>query len=166
MIYASYDHNMPTFEVCLPFSFCFIFYVCKNYTSIAIYEKSFSLYTYIPIHDKLFLYTRALKTLSLYINMVHKKPYSCSKISFSFFNIHSWFIQKFLYIHSLLTHKNFFSHIIYTHKNSFLFFIRHLFTTPLSFSILGIIMIFVHFRTTFLNENSIRFRNFNKHYQQ
>ena len=113
MIYSSYDHNMPTFEVFLSFSFWFIFYVRKNYTSIVIYEKSFSLYTYIPIHDKLFLYTRALKTLSLYINMVYKNPIPVQKFLFCFSIYTRGFTQKFLYIHSFLTH------IIYTHTKSF-----------------------------------------------
>ena len=58
----------------MPLSFFFFFvsffYVRKNYTSIAIYEKA-SLYTYIPIQNKLFMYTRAFKTLSLYINTVY-----------------------------------------------------------------------------------------------
>ena len=112
------------------FSFCFIFYVRKNYTSIVIYEKSFSLYTYIPIHDKLFLYTRALKTLSLYINMVYKNPIPVQKFLFCFSIYTRGFTQKFLYIHSFLTHiiythtKSF--HTLFTYKNSFLFFIyRH-----------------------------------------
>ena len=109
---------MPTFEVFLSF-FCFIFYVCKNYTSITDYEKSFSLYTYIPIHDKLFLYTHALKTLCLYINTVYIKTLFLFK-DFIFLFQHTLVVlyKKFLYIHSLLIHKNFFSHIIYTHTRS------------------------------------------------
>ena len=57
-------------------------------------RKAFSLYTYIPIHEKLFPYTHALKkTLSLYINMVYSscgpdfdiwgKTNSCVKVSVS-----------------------------------------------------------------------------------
>ena len=61
------------------FPFCFIFYVHKNYTSIALYEKNFSLYTYIPIHDELFLYTHALKLFLFTSTRSIYKPYSCSK---------------------------------------------------------------------------------------
>ena len=148
MIYSSYDHNMPTFEVFLSFSFWFIFYVRKNYTSITIYEKRFSLYTYIPIHDKLFMYTRALKSLSLYINMVYKNPIPVQKFLFCFSIYTRGFTQKFLYIHSFLTHiiythtKSF--HTLFTYKNSFLFFIyRHDICSQrlFLFSILGVIMI-------------------------
>ena len=136
MIYASYDHNMPTFKVFLSLFFLFHF-LClqKLYIHRYLWEKLFLctptfLYTtnFFCIHTnkKLFLFISTRSIINLY---------SCSKISFSFFNIHSWFTQKFLYIHSLLTHKNFFSHIIYTHKillytfffyiykNSFLFFV-------------------------------------------
>ena len=117
MIYASYDHNMLTFEVFLSFSFCFIFYVRKSYTSIVIYEKSFF---FVHLHSytrqTFSVYTR-IKTLCLYINTVYITTLFLFKdFFFRFFNIHSWFIQKFLYIPSLLTHKNFFSHLIYTHK--------------------------------------------------
>jgi len=137
MIYASYDHNMLTFEVFLSFSFVSFFYVFKNYTSITNYKKSFSLYTYIPIHDKLFLYTHALKTLSLYINMVYIKTLflfkdfffvfqhtlvAYTKISLYTLVAHT---QEFLFTHYLYTQK-IFPYIFLHIKNSFLFFIyRH-----------------------------------------
>ena len=135
MIYASYDHNMPTFEVFLSFPFCFIFMFTKNYTSIAIYEKNFSLYTYIPIHDELFLYTHTLKFFLFTSTRSIYKPYSCSKISFFRFFQHTPVAYTKVSLYTLVahTHKNFFSHIIYTqnpsinifftYKNSFLFFI-------------------------------------------
>ena len=110
---------LPMTITCRPSRFPFVLFFMFAKTIHPSPSKNFSLYTYIPIHNKIFLYTNALKTLSLYINMVYKNPITVQRFLFLFFNIHSWFIQKFLYIHSLLTHRNFFSHIIYTHTKSF-----------------------------------------------
>ena len=183
MIYASYDHNMPTFEVFLSFSFCFIFYVCKNYTSIAIYEKSFSLYTYIPIHDTLSLYTHVSKTLSLYINTVYITTLFLFKDFFFVFSTYTRGLYKNFFVythysrtrisfHTLFTHTQNLSIHFFTYKKlfSFLYIYSHDICSQclFLFSILGVIMIFVRFifRTTFLKENSTRFQNFNKHYRQ
>ena len=118
---------LPMIITCRPsrsfflFSFCFIFYVCKNYTSIVIYEKNFffvHLHSYtqqtFSVHTrikKLFLYisTWSIKTLFLFEDFF-----------FSFFNIHSWFYTKNFFIYTHCSHKNFFSHIVYIQK--FLFF--------------------------------------------
>ena len=119
-------------------------------------------------------------SFSLYEHGLYKNSIPIQRLLFHFFKIHSWFIQKFLYIPSLFTHKNFlFAHYLHTHKifpyiftykNSFLFFsYRHdIFSQRLFFYSWRYHDFFVHFifRTTFLNENSTRFRNFNKHYRQ
>ena len=99
------------------FLFCFIFYVCKNYTSITIYEKSFSLYTYIPIHDKLFLYTHALKTLSLYINTVYIKTLFLFKDFFFVFQ-HTLVVYTKISLYTLITHTQefLFTPYLHTHK--------------------------------------------------
>ena len=110
----------------------------KNYTSIAIYEKNcfFSLYTYIPIHEKkLFsLYTHALKnSFSLYRHGLYKISIPFQRFLFPFSIYTRCLYKNFLYIHSLLIYKNFFSHCLYA-KISFLFFLYRydiLFTTPL-----------------------------------
>jgi len=119
------------------FLFVSFFYVCKNYTSIAIYEKSFSLYTYIPIHDKLFLYTHALKTLSLYINTVYITTLFMFKDFFFVFSTYTRGLYKNFFIYTCCSHTRISFHTLFTHaqklsihflymKNSFLFFIyRH-----------------------------------------
>ena len=145
-------------------------------------RKAFSLYTYIPIHEKLFsVYTRIKKdSFPLYQHGLYKTSIPFSKISFSFFNIHSLFIQKFsLYTIIAYTQEFLFTHYLYTQN----LFIHFLYTKILFFSLYTDVT-FVHnasffsyswcyhdvcsfyFRTTFLNENSTRFRNFNKHYRQ
>ena len=98
-------------------------------------RKAFSLYTYIPIHDKLFLYTRALKTLSLYINIVYKTCIPFQRFLFPFFNIHSLFIQK-LSLYTLIVHTQEF---LFTQS----LFIHFLYTKTLFFS-LYTNMTFVH----------------------
>jgi len=174
---------MPTFEVFLSFSFFVSFFMfAKNYTFTTIYEKIFSLYTYIPIHDKLFLYTHALKTLSLYINTVYTQTLFLFKDFFSVFSTSTRGLHKnfFIYTHCSYTRISF--HTLFTHTQNLsihflhiktLFFSLYIDTTfahnaSFFFSILGVIMIFVRFifRTTLLKENPTRFRNFNKHYRQ
>ena len=165
MICASYDHNMPTFEVFLSLFFLIHFFLCmfaKNYTSIIIYEKSFfSLYTYVPIHEKkLFsLYTHVLKnSFSLYRHGLYK-------ISIPF--------QRFIFPFSIYTHCSYTRisfHIVYIQK--FLFFS---FYTDMTFCSQRLFFLYswhyydvssFYFRMAFLNKNSIRFRNFNKYYRQ
>jgi len=98
------------------FPFGFIFKFTKIYTHCYLWE-SFSLYTYIPIHDEpFFIYTSELfffMSHSLYTNPIHVQRF------FVFPNIHLWFIQKFLYIHSLLTHTRISFHTSFTHTKSF-----------------------------------------------
>ena len=118
MIYASYDHNMLTFEVFLSFSFLFHFSCSqKNYTSIAIYEKNFSLYTYIPIHDELFLYTHALKLFLFTSTRSIYKPYSCSKISFRFFQ-HTLVVYTKISLYTLVAHTQEFHFTHYLHTQN------------------------------------------------
>jgi len=144
-------------------------------------RKAFSLYTCIPIHEKLFLYTHALKnSFSLYQHGLYKTSIPFQRFLLPFSTYTHCLYKNFLYIHLLLTHKNFFSHIIYTHK-----IFSYTFYTQKLFSFLYIqIWHFVHnasfffyswcyhyvcsfyFRTMFLNENSTWFQNFNKHYRQ
>ena len=164
------NHNMPTFEVFLSFSFLFFsflffFIFTKNYTSIALYENNFPLYTYIPIHNELFLCTHALKPFLFMSTRSIYKPYLCSKISFFHFFQHTPVVYTKNSLHTLVVHihKNFFSHIIYTHKillfsftyikNYFLFFIYidTTFVHNASFFLSGFLVHFI-FRTTFLNE--------------
>jgi len=148
-------------------------YALKNYTSIVIYEKSFF---FVHLHSytrQNFLYTRALKTLSLYINMVYKTSIPFQRFLFPFFNIHSLFIQK-LSLYTLIVHtqeflftQSLFIHFLYTETLFFSLYTDMTFVHNAPFFFyFGVIMMFVRFRTTFLNENSRRFRNLNKHYQQ
>jgi len=179
---------MPTFEVFLSLFFLFHFFLCmfaKNYTSIAIYEKSFffSLYTYIPIHEKnFFLYIHMhWKTLSLYTDMVYIKPLFLFKDFFFLFqytlvvytkkSLYTLIahIQEFLFTHCLYT-KTLFTHFLYT-KNFFSFLYIHIwhFVHNASFFFYSWCYHDVcsfYFRTTFQNENSTRFQNLNKHYRQ
>jgi len=184
MIYASYDHNMLAFEVFLSFSFLFRFFVSfflclqKLYIHRYLWEKLF----FVHLHP----YTR--QTFSIHTHIKNSFPLYPHKNSIP--------VQRFLFRFSTYTrglYKNFFIYTHYSHtrisfrtisthtqnlsihflhiKNSFLFFIyRHDVCSQclFLFSILGVIMIFVHFifRTTFLKENSTRFQNFNKHYRQ
>ena len=154
MIYASYDHNMPTFEVFLSFPFCFIFYVHKkNYTSIAIYEKNFSLYTHIPIHDEPFLYTHTLKLFLFTSTWYIYKPYSYSKISFFRFSQHTLVVYTKVSLYTLVTHthKNFFSHIIYTHKILLYTFSFYIYIKNLFLFFIYIDMTFIHNASFFLS---------------
>ena len=131
---------------------------------MVLYEENFSLYIYILIHDKLFLYTH-WNSFSLR-HTVYIQTLFTFKDFFIFPNTHLWFIQKFLHIHSLLTHtripfhasfthKNPFIHTfllhIYINKNLFLFFMNMTFIHNASFFLLGFLVHFI-FRTTFLNE--------------
>jgi len=157
------------------FSFCFIFFsmhVCKKtiHPSLSMRKAFFSVHLRSYTRKKnFFLYIHThWKTLSLYMDMVYIKPLFLFKDLFFLFQYTRCLYKKFLYIHSLLIYKNFFSHIVYIQKlfshivyiqknlfthclytqNSFLFFIYRyniLFTMPLSFSILGVITMFVRF---------------------
>ena len=109
------------------FSFCFMF--AKTIHPSLSMRKTFPLYTYIPIHEKTFsIYTRIKKnSFSLYQHGLYKTSIPFSKISFSFFNIHSLFIQKFS-LYTLIAHTQE-KHIIYTHKIlSYTFYIQKLFS--------------------------------------
>ena len=127
---------LPMTITCRPSRSFFLFFLFVSFFMFAktihpslSMRKTFSLYTYIPIHDKLFLYTHALKTLSLYINTAYiKNSIPVQRFLFRFSTYNSWFISKLLYIHSLLTQNNFFSHIIYTYTKSFhtVFFLLHI----------------------------------------
>ena len=126
MIYASYDHNMLTFEVFLSLFFLFHFFLCmfaKNYTSIAIYEKSF-----FSVH--LHSYTR--KTLSLYINMVYIKPLFLFKDFFFLFQ-HTLIFYTKISLYTLIAHTQefLFTYYLYTQN----LFIHFLYTKTLFFSL-------------------------------
>ena len=97
------------------FPFCFIFIYSQNYTPVVLYEENFSLYIYILIHDKLFLYTH-WNSFSLR-HTVYIQTLFTFKDFFIFPNTHLWFIQKFLHIHSLLTHTRIPFHASFTHKD-------------------------------------------------
>ena len=102
------------------FLFLFHFYVHKNYTSIAIYEKTF-LCTLSFLYMTNFFCIR-IRTLSLYVTRSIYKPYLRSTIFFFVFpNTHLWFIQKFLYIHLLLTHTRISFHTLFTHAKILLY---------------------------------------------
>ena len=147
MIYASYDHNMPTFEVFLSFFFLFHFFMfAKTIHPLLSMRKAFLCTPTFLYMNFFFVYTR-IKTLSLYINTVYIQTLFLFKDFF--FNIHSWFIQKFLCIHSLLTHKNFFSHLIYKHTKSFrTFFLLHMKNS---------FLFFIYIDTTFVHNASFFF---------
>ena len=122
--------------------------------------------------------------LSLYVNTVYIQTLFMFKdFFFSFFPTHtrslykSFFIytrrshtQEFLFTHYLHTQNPSIHIFFYIYKKlfSFLCIHRHDICSQRFFLIFGVITILVHFifRTTFLNENSTRFRNFNKHYRQ
>ena len=114
MIYSSYDHNMPTFEVFLSFPFCLFFIFTKLYTHGPLMRKTFlCISTFLYMTN--FFCTR-IRTLSLYVTRSIYEPYSCSKI-FSFFPTHTCGSYKSFFIYTHCSHKNFFPHIIDTHKN-------------------------------------------------
>lgn len=123
MICASYDHNMLTFEVFHSLSFLFHFFLCifaKTIHPSLSMRKAFSLYTYIPIHEKLFLYTHALKkTLSLYINMVYIKPLFLFKYFFFLFQHTLVFYTKVFFIYTHCSHTRISFHTLYIHTKSF-----------------------------------------------
>ena len=96
------------------FLFVSFFMFTKNYTSIAIYEKNFSLYTYIPIHDELFLYTHALKLFLFTSTRSIYKLYSCSKISFSFFPTHTRSLYKNFFTYTCCSHTRISFHTLFT----------------------------------------------------
>ena len=156
------NYNISTFEVFLSFSFLFHFYIHKTFlcTSTFLYMTNF--------------FCTRIRTLSLYVTRSIYKPYSkISHFSQHTLIVHTKFSSYTLVAH---THKNSFPRIIYTQKpsihifllhtcidkNLFLFFMN---MTNASFFLLGFLVHFI-FRTTFLNENSTWFRNFNKHYWQ
>ena len=65
------------------FLFLFVSFLCSQKLYIHCHlRENFSLYTFIPIHDELFLYTHALKLFLFTSTRFIYKPYSCSKISF------------------------------------------------------------------------------------
>ena len=80
-------------------------------------RKTFTLYTYIPIHDKLFLYTHALKTLSLYINTVYMKTLFLYKDFFFVFQ-HTLVVYTKISLYTLITHTQefLFTPCLHTHK--------------------------------------------------
>ena len=108
---------MSTFAVFFLFPFCFIFIYSQNYTPVVLYEENLSLYIYILIHDKLFLYTH-WNSFSLRHTVYIKTLFTFNDF-FIFPITHLWFTQKFLHIHSLLTHTRIPFHASFTHKKSF-----------------------------------------------
>ena len=109
---------MPTIEVFLSLFFIVsFFYVCKNYTFIAIYEKSFSLYTYIPIHDKPFLYTHALKTLYLYQHSLYKNSIPVHRFLFHF-STYTRGLYKSFFIYPHYSHTRISFHTLSTHTQN------------------------------------------------
>jgi len=100
------------------FPFCFIF--TKIYTHCYLWE-SFSLYTFIPIHDEpLFLYTH--QNSFLYVTQSIYEPYFCSKIFH--FSQHTPVVHTKVSLYKLVahTHKNSFPRIIYTQKSFYTHF--------------------------------------------
>jgi len=162
MICTSYDHNMPTFEVFLSLFFLFHFsYACFQKTihlSLSMRKAFFSVHLRSYTRKKLFsLYTHALKNFfSLYRHGLYKTSIPFQKFLFQY-TLVVYTINSFIYthcsytrisFHTLFIYKNFFRTLFIYKKKSFLFFIYKyyiLFTTPLSFYILGVIMTFVRF---------------------
>ena len=133
---TSITHHPATFKgshiLVIIFLFVSFFMFTKNYTSIAIYEKNFPLYTYIPIHDELFLYTHALKLFLFTSTRFIYKPYSCSKISFSFFPTHTRSLYKTFFIYIRLSHTRIYFHTLFTCTQilsifPFLFYVIHIY---------------------------------------
>ena len=126
MICASYDNNMPTFEVFLSLFFLFHFsYACFQKTihlSLSMRKAFFSVHLRSYTRKKLFsLYTHALKnSFSLYWHGLYKIFIPFQKFLFPFSIYTRCLYKNFLNIHSLLIYKNFFSHIVYIEK--FIFF--------------------------------------------
>ena len=111
-------------------SFFFLFQ--KLFINHNLLEKLFFVHLHSYTRRTISVYTRIKNSFSLYQHSLYTNSIPVQRFIFHVFNIHSWFIQKFLYIYSLLTHKNLFTYtqnlsIHFLHvKNSFLFFIyRH-----------------------------------------
>ena len=145
---------------------------------MVLYEENFSLYIYILIHDKLFLYTH-WNSFSLRHTVYIQTLFTFK--DFSFFPTHTYsshksffiytrclHIQEFLSTHYLHT-RNPFIHIFLFHtciytKTFFLFFTNMTFIHNASFFLLGFFGSFYFLRRHSYMKNSTRFRNFNKHY--
>ena len=96
-------------------------------------RKAFSLYTYIPIHEKPFLYTHVLNSFNLYQHSLCKTSIPFQRFLFSFFNVPRCLYKNFfiythcshtrISFHTLFIHTKSF-HTLFLYKNSFLFFIH------------------------------------------
>jgi len=104
MIYASYDHNMPTFEV---------FLVLYTYVPIHGKKKLFSLFTH-ALKNSFSLYQYGLYIKSLFLFKDFFSPFKYKLIVYIKIFSHIVYIQKFFshifYIQKL------FSHIVYIQK--------------------------------------------------
>ena len=112
MICASYDHNMPIFEVFLSLFFLFHFFLCmitKNYTSITNYAKSLFLfkdffspfqYTLVVYIKISFIYTHCLYTrISFHILFIYKNSFHTLFIYKNFFSF--LYIQIWHFVHNV-----------------------------------------------------------------
>jgi len=87
---------------------------------MALYEEKFSLYIYILIHDKLFLYTHynsfSLRHMVYIQNPIYVQRFFC------FFQ-HTPMVHTKVSLYTLVahTHKNFFPRITYTQKKILLY---------------------------------------------
>ena len=77
-------------------------------------RKTFSLYTYIPIHNKLFLYTCEFKTLSLYINTVYIQTLSLFKDFLFPFSTYTRGLYKNFFIYTHCSHTRISFHTLFT----------------------------------------------------
>ena len=148
------------------FSFCFIFsYACLQKTihpSLSMRKAFFfSVHLRSYTRKKLFsLYTHALKnSFSLYRHGLYKISIPFQRFLFPF-SIYTHCSYTRISFHTLFIYKNFFSFLYiqiwhFVHNVSFFLHSWH-YHDVCSF----------YFRMTFLNENSTRFRNLNKHYWQ
>ena len=99
------------------FPFCFIFIFTKSYTHGPLRGKPF-LYTYILIHDKLFLYTH-WNSFSLRHSVYIQDPIYVQRF-FSFFPTHTYGSYKSFFIHIRCSHIQEFlsTHHLHTQKPS------------------------------------------------
>ena len=128
MIYASYDHNMPTFKVFLSFSFCFIFLrLQKLYIHCYLWEKLFFVHLHSYTRQTFSVYTRIKKSFSLYQHGLYTNSIPVQRFLFSFFNIHSWFYTK-ISLYTLIAHTQefLFTHYLHTQNPSIHTFLLHI----------------------------------------
>ena len=190
-MFALYEwFRLPTTITCRPsrsfFLFLFVsfFYVNKKlYIHCYLWEKLFFVHPHSYTWRTFSVYTH-IKTLSLYVNTINIQILFMFKdLFFSFFPTQtnslykSFFIytrrshtQEFLFTHYLHTQKSFYTHFpftyIYKKPFSFLYIRRH-FIHNASFFLSWVWFILFLFWTKFQKmKNSMRFKNFNRHYWQ